>query len=83
MLATTGSGRSKRMERACRNNASPPISAMAALRTIIEEQLPAAEAKHMDLAVVGDGVDALVRVWDVELHSLLCILPPRSLGRAK
>lgn len=49
----------------------PPISAMAALRTIIEEQLPLAEAKHIDLGVVGDGTDALVRVRDVEFHSLL------------
>lgn len=48
-----------------------PISAMSALRTVIEEQLPMAEAKHIDLGVVGDGADALVRVRDVELHSLL------------
>ena len=48
-----------------------PISAMAALRTVIEEQLPVAEAKQIDLGVVGDGGDALVRVRDVELHSLL------------
>jgi two-component system, OmpR family, sensor kinase len=47
------------------------ISAMAAVRTIIEEQLPLAEAKHIDLGVVGDGEDALVHVRDVELHSLL------------
>ena len=47
------------------------ISAMAAVRTIIEEQLPLAEAKHIDLGVVGDGEDALVEVRDVELHSLL------------
>jgi two-component system OmpR family sensor kinase len=48
-----------------------PVSAMAAVRTIIEEQLPLAEAKHIDLGVVGDGEDALVHVRDVELHSLL------------
>ena len=48
-----------------------PISVMSALRTVIEEQLPMAEAKHIDLGVVGDGTDALVRVRDVELHSLL------------
>ena len=48
-----------------------PISAMSALRTVIEELLPMAEAKHIDLGVVGDGADALVRVRDVELHSLL------------
>lgn len=48
-----------------------PISAMAAVRTIIEEQLPLAEEKHIDLGVVGDGADAFVHVRDVELHSLL------------
>jgi len=48
-----------------------PISALAAVRTIIEEQLPLAEEKHIDLGVVGDGTDALVHVRDVELHSLL------------
>ncbi len=48
-----------------------PISAMSALRTVIEEQLPMAEAKHIDLGVVGSGADALVRVRDMELHSLL------------
>ena len=48
-----------------------PISALAAVRTIIEEQLPLAEEKHIDLGVVGDGGDALVHVRDVELHSLL------------
>ena len=47
------------------------ISAMAAVRTIIEEQLPLAEAKHIDLGVVGNGEDALVNVRDMELHSLL------------
>ena len=48
-----------------------PILAMSAVRTVIEELLPMAEAKHIDLGVVGDGDDALVRVRDVELHSLL------------
>ncbi len=57
----------------------PPISAMAALRTIIEEQLPLAEAKHIDLGVVGDGTDALVRVRDVEFHSLLSNLIDNAL----
>ena len=53
------------------DTAPDPVSALSALRTVIEELLPMAEAKHIDLGVVGDGADALVRVREVELHSLL------------
>ena len=61
-----------RLEAAPVPNTPPaPISALSALRTVIEEQMPMAEAKQIDLGVVGDAADALVRVRDVELHSLL------------
>ena len=48
-----------------------PVSVLAAVRAIIEEQLPMAEQKQINLGVVGDGNDALVQVRDVELHILL------------
>ena len=47
------------------------ISLLSSLKGVIEEQLPLAEAKRIDLGVVTDDTDALVHVRDVELQAII------------
>ena len=47
------------------------ISLLAVVRSVIEEQMPLAESRQIDLGVVSGAKDALVCVRDVELHAVL------------
>lgn len=47
------------------------ISVSAALRSVMEEQMPLAEARRIDLGVSSEGPDAFLCVRDVELHAIL------------
>jgi two-component system OmpR family sensor kinase len=60
-----------RLDSAPATSQAAAISVLASLRLVIEEQLPLAEAKRIDLGVVTGCSDAFVQVGDVELQAIL------------